>query len=137
MNDMKPTDKYKSPAYWTQLIQLMLYDRINEYLKENNLTKKQFAEQIGVSKGYISQILNGDYDHRLSKLTELALSIGLVPKFEFVPEKYAASVARECYLKPKDWKGYNSFAGEFSSDVMCFDSVIVPSSGGSPLNRIA
>ena len=33
----------------------------------------------------MTQLLNGDFDHRLSKLVELSLSVGLVPKVEFVP----------------------------------------------------
>lgn len=49
----------------------------------NNLNRTQLAEKFGVSKGYISQILNGDADHRISKLVEISLGIGLVPKLEF------------------------------------------------------
>ena len=37
------------------------------------MTQSEFAERLGVSKGYISQILNGDFDHKLSKLTQLLL----------------------------------------------------------------
>lgn len=102
-------NKYNSPAYWTQLIQLALYDQIRNYLQQNHLSKKEFAHQLGVSPGYVTQILNGDFDHKLSKLTELALHCGLVPKIEFVPMRYAASVAAETYLKPRDWKPINSF----------------------------
>lgn len=42
--------------------------------------KSQLAEYLGVSKGYLSQLLNGDYDHRMSKFFELALAFGMVRK---------------------------------------------------------
>ena len=42
--------------------------------------KSQLAEYLGVSKGYVSQLLNGDYDHRMSKFFELALAFGMVRK---------------------------------------------------------
>ena len=45
----------------------------------------QLAQHLGVSKGYVSQILNGDYDHRLSKFMELSLAFGYVPRIEFIP----------------------------------------------------
>lgn len=101
---MKLTNKYKSAAYWTQLIQIMLYDKINSYLSSNNLSQKAFAQRLGVSKGYVSQILNGDFDHKLSKLTELALACDMVPKIEFVPIEYAEQVAKTAYIQPTDWK---------------------------------
>ena len=38
-----------------------------------------------MSKGYISQVLNGDYDHRMSKFIKLSLSFGYVPYITFKP----------------------------------------------------
>lgn len=108
----KLNDKYASPAYWTQLIQLMLYKNINAYLKEHHLTQKAFAEQLGVSKGYVSQILAGDFDHKLSKLTELALACDFVPQFEWVPKQYAEQVAKSCYIQPLDWTVCKSYRHE-------------------------
>jgi len=108
---MKPNDKYKSPAYWTQLIQLKLFDAVRQYLDDNNMSRKDFADKLGVTKGYITQIMNGDFDHKLSKLSELALACDLVPKFEFVPACFANIVARDSYLQPSDWKSYSTFSG--------------------------
>jgi transcriptional regulator with XRE-family HTH domain len=71
----------KSPGYWTASIQLDLFREVNEYLKSN--TQTQLAEELGVTKGYISQILNGNFDHRLSKFVELSIAVGKIPKIEF------------------------------------------------------
>lgn len=75
-----------TPEYWTTRIQLDLYAHLQEYMKENGLNRTQLAQKLGVTKGYITQVLNGDFDHRLSKLVELSLFVGLIPKMEFVPK---------------------------------------------------
>ena len=72
-----------TPEYWTTKIQIDLYQKVNQYLKDNHLTRTELAKRLGVSKGYISQILNGDYDHRISKLVELSLAIGYTPHLVF------------------------------------------------------
>lgn len=48
------------------------------------MSKTAFAAQLGVSKGYISQLMNADFDHKISKLIELSLAIGKAPILEFV-----------------------------------------------------
>src|SRR5690606_2702000 len=53
------------------------------YLRENNLTQSQFAEKLGVTKGYISQILNGNYNATLKKLIELSLAVEIAPVINF------------------------------------------------------
>ncbi len=73
----------QSKEYWMAKLQIDLFNEVESYMKKNGLNRVQFAEKLGVSKGYISQILNGDADHRLSKFVELTLSIGLVPTLSF------------------------------------------------------
>lgn len=72
-----------TPEYWTTRIQLELFNKVECYLKENKLTRSDFAKKIGVSKGYVTQILNGDFDHRLSKLVEISIAIGYFPDMSF------------------------------------------------------
>lgn len=74
----------KSSGYWTTHIQTLLYQCADKFMSENHMNRMQLANHLNVSKGYISQLLNGDYDHRLSKMVELALSFGYVPKIDFV-----------------------------------------------------
>jgi len=73
----------QSKEYWMAKLQIDLFNEVETYMKKNGLNRVQFAEKLGVSKGYISQILNGNADHRLSKFVELTLSIGLVPTLSF------------------------------------------------------
>ena len=75
----------KTPEYWITKIQLDLYTMMNKYMESNNLSRTDLAKKLGVTKGYISQVLNGDFDHRLSKLVELSMSVGMVPQINFIP----------------------------------------------------
>jgi len=70
----------KSKEYWMVQFQVSLFQEVEHYLSENKISKTEFAKQLGVSKGYISQILNGNFDHKISKLIELSLAIGKAPK---------------------------------------------------------
>lgn len=78
----------RNEGYWTSKIQIDLYNHLTDYMKENNLNQSQLAKKLGVTKGYISQVLNGDFNHRISKLVELSLAIDKAPciKFENLSE---------------------------------------------------
>lgn len=80
---MKREELLKSKEFWIGEIQLSLFELITDYLKKNKMNRTQFAQKMGVSKGYVSQIINGDFDHRISKFVELAMFIGKVPRVSF------------------------------------------------------
>jgi transcriptional regulator with XRE-family HTH domain len=73
----------KSEEYWLTSMQTDLFNELYNYMKTHNLNRTQLAEHLGVSKGYVTQVLSGDFDHRLSKLIELSLAIGKVPVLQF------------------------------------------------------
>lgn len=81
---MKKIELYSDKAYWLAKTQIDLYGQLDSYMKKNHLNRTQLAKKLGVSKGYISQVMNGDFDHRISKFFEIALAIGIVPQIEFV-----------------------------------------------------
>ena len=81
---MKRTELLKNPIYWTTSIQMELYRLIEGFMKEKNMNKSQLAEYLGCSKGYVTQLLSGDYDHKLSKFVELSLKIDKVPQISFI-----------------------------------------------------
>lgn len=93
-----------NPGYWTQEIQLALFNAVEQYLEDNQLSRSDFAKKIGVSKGYVSQILNGDFDHKLSKLVELALACDLVPAMTLIPLEKAENAAKFNYMANNYWK---------------------------------
>lgn len=81
---MKRSEFLRTKEYWIVQFQFMLFETLEDYLKENQLTRTQFAEKMGVTKGYVSQILNGDFDHKISKFVELLLACGKVPLITIV-----------------------------------------------------
>src|SRR5690349_21448356 len=72
-----------SKEYWLVKFQSALYEQVEKYLSENNISKTEFANKLGVSKGYVSQILNGDFDHKISKFIEISLAINKIPFLKF------------------------------------------------------
>ncbi|MBR3896200.1 MAG: helix-turn-helix transcriptional regulator [Bacteroidaceae bacterium] len=86
---MAREDVLRTSGYWITKIQVALYNCAYSFMKENNKNRTQLAEHLGVTKGYVTQLLNGDYDHKLSKLVDLSLAFGYVPQIDFIPiEEY-------------------------------------------------
>ena len=73
----------KNPNYWTAGIQMELYRQILAFMECHHINKTQLAEYLGCSKGYVTQLLNGDFDHKLSKFVELSLAINKIPEISF------------------------------------------------------
>ena len=73
----------RNPAYWTSDIQMELYRQITTFMEKQNMNKTQLAEHLGCSKGYVTQLLSGDFDHKLSKFVELALAVNKIPQITF------------------------------------------------------
>ncbi len=74
-----------TPDYWVTKIQLDLSSMINKYMETNKMSRTDLANKLDVSPKYISQLLNGNFDHKLSKLVELSMAIGMVPQINYVP----------------------------------------------------
>ena len=95
------TEILSSPEYWIAKTQIDLYNCAENFMQMNGMNRSQLAKHLGVSKGYVSQLLNGDYDHKLSKLVELSLAFGVVPKIEFQSLDAVINEDRRAYLSPK------------------------------------
>lgn len=81
---MDRKDILSSPNYWATRIQIELYNCAEQYMRQNGLNRSELAKKLGVSRSYVTQLLNGDFDHRLSKMTELVTAFGYIPVVEFV-----------------------------------------------------
>lgn len=109
---MKREKLIRSKGYNVSKIQNELFRQLTNYLEVNKMTRSAFAKQLGVSKGYVSQVLNGNFDYKISKLVELSLAIGKVPtiKFESVEnvESINNSNLRIVQMKPITYKNYSN-----------------------------
>ncbi|MBT3251966.1 MAG: helix-turn-helix transcriptional regulator [Candidatus Marinimicrobia bacterium] len=73
----------KTKTFWLERIRHTLFAAIDSYMERKSLNRTELANELGCSKGYISQVLNGNFNHKLEKLVELSLAVGLAPKIEF------------------------------------------------------
>lgn len=82
---LKRDELINKPEYWLETIKNEIFRQVTAYLNDNKLTHNQFAEQLGVSKGYVSQIMKGEFNYTLKKLIELSLAVGKAPVIVFKP----------------------------------------------------
>ena len=81
---MKPKNEIiKSPDYWLTKIQNELYRELNHFMQKNNLNQNDMAKKMNVSRGYINQVLNGNFNFTLKKLIELSLAMNKIPSVSF------------------------------------------------------
>lgn len=85
------------PSYWLASVQTSLFRLADKFMREHDMNRKGLASHLGVTPGYVSQLLNGDYDHKLSHVAELSIALGYVPVVNFVPIREMEDMDR------KDW----------------------------------
>lgn len=73
----------KTEEYWFETIQNEIYRIVSDYLKKEGINQTQLANKLGVSRGYISQIMNGNFNYTLKKLIELSLAVNIAPSISF------------------------------------------------------
>ena len=83
----------KTPEYWMENIQNEIFRQVNELMEKENINKTQLAEKLQCSKGYVSQILSGDYNFSIRKLVELSLAVDSAPIIDL--EKIEHYIAKE------------------------------------------
>ena len=80
------------------------------------MNKTQLAEYLGCTKGYVTQLLNGDFDHKLSKFVELSLAINKIPEIIFSDvDDYILSDEKEYVAQTSNFE-----EAEVSSDLSDF-----------------
>ncbi len=79
---MKRKELITSKEYVQASIQLNLLNLIEKYMEKKKLKRIELSKELKVSKGYVSQVLNGSYDHKISKLVDL--SCNAMPLLFFV-----------------------------------------------------
>lgn len=73
----------RTPEYWFEQAQNELYRQVTEFMEKKGINQTQLAEKLGVSKGYISQVMKGEFNYTLRKLIELSMAVGKVPTIEY------------------------------------------------------
>ena len=79
----------RNERFWTETIQNKIYNDLASYIKTEKISQKEIAKRLGVSKGRISQILNGaNLNFRIDTLVKICLAINKVPNFKFEDIKF-------------------------------------------------
>jgi len=73
----------KTHEYWLEKIQNDFFRLAADYMDKYDLNQTELAEKLGVSKGYISQILNGNSNFSIKKLVDISLALEAAPNLEF------------------------------------------------------
>ncbi|MEO0733789.1 MAG: helix-turn-helix transcriptional regulator [Bacteroidota bacterium] len=66
-----------------------LVRELRGHMKRERLNQTELADHLGVSKGYISRLLNGNGDPKLSSILDLALAVGKEPVLLFTDRPQA------------------------------------------------
>jgi transcriptional regulator with XRE-family HTH domain len=74
-----------SPAYWFEKAQNELFRQFHYYMEKEKINQTQLGERLGITKGRVSQILQGQSNFSMKTLMELVLSIGIIPKINYIP----------------------------------------------------
>ncbi|MBI5540313.1 MAG: helix-turn-helix transcriptional regulator [Bacteroidia bacterium] len=81
---LKREELLKTPEYWFETIQNEIFRQVSEYLESNEeMNQTKLAEKLGVTKGYVSQVMNGNFNYTLKKLIELSLAVNKAPVIAF------------------------------------------------------
>ena len=81
---LKKEELIRTEEYWMENIQNELYYALKTYMQEHGLNQSELAGKLGFTKGYISQVLKGRFNHSMKKLIQLLLAIDRAPKIEFI-----------------------------------------------------
>ena len=81
----KREEALRSPEYWFEDAQDELYRQVVNYMEREGINQTQLAERLGVTKGYISQVLKGEFNYTLKKFIDLSLAVGMVPRIDYKP----------------------------------------------------
>ena len=80
---IKRDELLRTEEYWFEVLQNEIYRMVDEYMKNEGINQSQLATKLGVTKGYISQIINGNFNYTLKKMIELTIALNKAPAFEF------------------------------------------------------
>ena len=107
----------KSKGYWLKKIQVELYNELLDYIEANNLTQNDLAQKLNVSKGYISQLLNGKFDHKVSKLVDLAFLMDKFPVINYPKQEKYIEQERNGIMLPYKFFHYDAIRSPIEKSV--------------------
>ncbi len=108
----------KNEKFWTETIQNKIYHDLASYIEKEKISQKELAKRLGVSKGRISQILNGtNLNFRIDTLVKICMAIEKIPNFKLEDiDSFIETDAKSNYISSVYNQEYNEL-GDLDSKV--------------------
>jgi len=104
-------EKFKDDIeFLTEKVILDFTEQVIAYMKQNGINRAELAKRLGVSKAFITKLLNGNPNLTIKTMVSLAKTLDCDINIEFAPEGFEV---RRFYISPA--KAFN--ASEFTEDV--------------------
>lgn len=89
-------EKFKNNWQFSLNVQLLeLSEEISKQLVRRNLSRAQFAQMLGTSRSYVTQLLTGKPNLTLASLFKICSTIGLNPRMNFEVELFDPSMVEK------------------------------------------
>ena len=79
----------ETPEYQAESFAIKIAMEIGKRIEELNITKMELAKNLGVSKSYISQILQGSNNMTILTICKIAKALGMEPNIDLQKIDYA------------------------------------------------
>jgi transcriptional regulator with XRE-family HTH domain len=75
----------KDPAYWAAVAAASFTEMLHEELVQRGMSRTQYADRLGTSRAYVTQVLGGNDNFTLETMAKLALALGLAVEVKLRP----------------------------------------------------
>lgn len=72
--------------YETEKVILTLTEKIVEFMENNNISRVEMAKRLGVSKAFVTKILNGNPNLTIKSMVSIAIALGCELAIDICPE---------------------------------------------------
>ena len=69
----------RGEGYWMETIQQTIYEALLAYMDKHSLNQTELAKELGFTRGYVSQLINGNFNLSQKKIIQLLLKMDMVP----------------------------------------------------------
>ncbi len=116
-------DFLSSSEYWTENLNNIIVSSLVEYKENRGYSDSELAKELGVSKGYISQVFRGRHSFTFKTIVNLLLKIRKVPELSIIDlDEYIkmdeSSTSGAQNIKSRENEYFNYFECNNEKDVI-------------------